>query len=297
LLGGCEDGALSTDYRPVLATMHGSIVGAKAPEHPEELRVALVWAAYHDDALAPLYQQPVTVTSTWPADFQLDITELPPEAAMWAPHRGEDGGFPTHDAEGRTLRWAEAWVVAYRDVDHDGRLDLTPPTADAFVDELVAYNSHVVVSYADAVGAGPGTFTLEISDDAYADTEVKPIDTPISLTVTTDPADSCYLLDGNVTLQPKGVKPWWAHTVFECPDALSAPPEATSLSCHSAPDPATSTGVDYFGASWALPTSAFIAETCGYISKTCFGYHDPLDPTPDSWPCPCDGTVAGCMDY
>jgi hypothetical protein len=146
---------------PSLTTVNGTLTGtiplaAGASAGSTALRVALVWNA--GDAMSGAVAVDLPVTPEFPASFVLDLQDPPPESALVALGGGDAGA-----AQGR---YASGLVVAYQDLNGNGRLDFVGPEAASFVDRVVGANDELVVTYfeggvpdADA-GFGPGQATL-----------------------------------------------------------------------------------------------------------------------------------------
>jgi hypothetical protein len=293
LLAACDDEAPAP--RPVLATLSGTISATEPPPADAEIRVALLWAtnskSWEDKSIKHFVAQDVAVTAvSWPATFQLAITELPPENAL---DHGAAGGQ----------------VIAYRDLNHNGKLDFTPPDADHFVDEVFAYDSDLAVWYQDPdmnPGLTPGFSTSEGS-----------IDTPITLTER-PLAASCHLLEWELSDPangPAGVGPWGPNTgvghMNYCPESPtqltadgvgveltdgdgSPPPETTELACQVFSGPPDQPA-GFYEARWSPEnTSAFVLATCGTPVRSCNSLRASNDTPPPAWPCPCDPARYTC---
>jgi hypothetical protein len=294
-LCACGDTAPTEEPPVPLAVLSGTISVESPPPADAEVRVALLWAtnsqSWADKSIKHFVAQDVAVTAvTWPAQFQLAITELPPENAL---DHGSAGGQ----------------VVAYRDLNHNGKLDFTPPDADHFVDEVVAYDSNLAIWYRDP-DMNPG-FTPGFS------TSEGPIDTPITLTER-PLAASCHLLEWELSEPidgPAGVGPWGPDTgvghMNYCPESPvqltadgvgteltdgdgSPPPETSELACQTFGDP-TGQPAGFYDARWSPETtSAFVLETCGTLVRNCSSLRTTGGTPPSGWPCPCDPAKYTC---
>jgi hypothetical protein len=284
LLAGCGD-SMPVGFKPPLATLTGTIAVTLPPPAGAEVRVALLWAtntdSWADKSIKHFVAQDVAVTGvTWPAQFQLAITDLPPDNAI---EFGAAGGQ----------------VIAYRDLNHNGQLDFTPPDAEHFVDEVVAYDTGLVIWYFDpSTGFTPGFSTSQGS-----------IDTPITLTE--QPlASSCHLLEWELSSSdgPAGPGPWGPNAgvthMNYCPGSpvqLTADGTGTELTDHDGHLPAETTELycqsddGFYEARWTPETtSAFVLETCGAVIRTCNGLRDGSATPPPAWPCPCDPSLYTC---
>ena len=294
LLAACGS-SMPDDHKPILATISGTIAATpsitETPPSEGEIRVALLWAtnsdSWQDKHIKHFVAQDVAITAvSLPAQFELAITDLPPENAL---DHGAGGGQ----------------VIAYRDLNHNGKLDFTPPDADHFVDEVVAYDSELVVWYFDPEthpGFIPGFSTSK-----------GPIDTPVTLTERPFAA-SCHLLEWELNDPidgPAGVGPWGPSSgvghMNYCPESPvylppgaagvelgdgdgSPPPETSELFCDPPPQ-----GQGY-EAYWVPEvTSAFVLETCGPVERTCHALRA-SDVVPSGWPCPCDPQKYTCRE-
>jgi hypothetical protein len=121
LLTACGRQA-GSDYTKPYATVRGNIT-APTPPPPGPLHVALVWLAVHPPLGAIEIAQDVEVAPQFPAQFELDITSLPPANAV-------SGFVDPADAASRGLdpnmQWAQAALLVYVDGNGNGVLDMMP---------------------------------------------------------------------------------------------------------------------------------------------------------------------------
>lgn len=286
VLAGCDgdgDDGVIDDGR----TLRGTIaldtrarVLAPAPAvDPADVRVALVWyGELTDSSRRPWVTQDVVVlqkSSSWPIEFRLAITEPPPAGAIHY-----------------ELGYSQAKFVAYVDKNGNGALDWTPPDADAFLDEIVAYHPHLYLWFFDDGGLKlmlPGS--SELVDPA----------TPITLLERSDLRSSCHLLEWTPRFSfealrhsypdpDEGDQGPYDHQGFPICTSNEPPPGAR-VACQG-------DGVDQYQyyTSWTTTTSAFVSATCGPVMSFCEGRR--ADPTaPGPWPCPCDPTRYACVQY
>jgi hypothetical protein len=292
LLAGCGE-SMPSDQRPVLATIRGTLQ-VEPSTSDAEIRVALLWLIYDDSSVDQnskhFVAQDVPVTSvTLPATFELAITDLPPENALY---HGTAGGS----------------VIAYRDLNHNGQLDFTPPDADHFIDEAVAWDDELWIRYVDPElnpGYTPGFSTSKGS-----------IDTPVTLSEVPMVA-SCHLLEWDLK-QPEnaGPGPWGpilSVGMDYCPESPysippggagvelgdgdgSPPPETSEVYCEESfgsSDPVAQVYTAY----WVPEhTSDFVLATCGPLERSCHEGRDLSVMPPAAWPCPCDPSRYTCRD-
>jgi hypothetical protein len=114
----------------------GSITNPSSlPVAGDAFRVAVVWdrsgQALADGGYAADRRttQDIAVTPVFPAQFQLDLSELPPDLQPFGELFGTTGDVD--------LRGVAGHVVAYEDKNHDGTLDLVTGSAGAFVDRVL----------------------------------------------------------------------------------------------------------------------------------------------------------------
>jgi|HubBroStandDraft_2_1064218.scaffolds.fasta_scaffold23999_4 hypothetical protein len=143
-LAAAACGSLSdADMAGTLATVGGNIdVGRLtttqlAAAKTSAFRVAVVWVApgqalgdggYADDSRTT---QDIAVTPKFPAEFQLDLSELPNNLQPFQEMFGAPAGANLD------LRGAAGYVVAYEDLNHNGKLDLVAASAPGFVDAVL----------------------------------------------------------------------------------------------------------------------------------------------------------------
>jgi hypothetical protein len=280
LVSACSESPSGGDDQPdnAIARLRGTLDGETQIDI-EGLRVAIVWIGDgHDSTKRPWVPQEVevvSITPTWPAQFELAITDPPPAGAMHF-----------------QIGYSQARLVAYRDLNGNGQLDWTPVTADAFVDRVVAYNPGLVLWYFDDGGL---KLMLPGSGDLLDPT------TPITMLERSALRASCHLLDWMPRSAFEAGKhsypdpdegdqgPWDHEGAVECPGG-QPPADVTHLACDETPGPG-----DYqFWASWTTQTSEFVSSVCGPVMRICWTNRpDPSVGGP--WPCPCDAqTQATC---
>ncbi len=277
LLGACGQGAMPEEYRPPVATIHGRLQITEAPADPEEIRVAVVWRADLGlQQVRHLVAQDVAVTTSWPAEFTLDLVDPPPPEAI----RPQVGG----------ARMGGANIVAYRDGNHNGRLDFTPIDSDSFVDELIATNSTVALIYSEQ----PGQPTLSLSTSEGSNLDLAT--TSIVLNAIPSARSSCHLLEwlprfafDEFTPAPKPSDPWPFDEPLNCPNDVP-PIEARKVACVP-PSPDA-----MYMSSWTAEPSTFVKNACGAVMRMCARRRDTSLPPPPGWPCPCDPNRFECVD-
>lgn len=175
LLVACGGLDPNPNEKAPLATLVGQLSNPAniAPSPNGNIRVALLWGRGdlgEFEASTDLPVQPV-----FPAKFQLTIREAPPSAMLFNPFADDDLGAPPPEdpstapsAPGTkpmnlsalssnpalaTMRAGIATVVAYEDVNGNGKLDLVSEDAKSFVDRIVGADPELLVVYVD--GAVP----------------------------------------------------------------------------------------------------------------------------------------------
>jgi len=152
-LTGCGTGAANPEYNPPYAVLHGAITGTTVPT-PAEVRVALVWARQNPDGIGELaVAQELGVRADFPVQFQLEVSQLPPEAAM-NPAPEED--FPDAD-----FRYALGSIVVYEDLNGNGTLDLISLDATTTIDRVLGVPTHDFVFYLEGTPPPPLSSTTE----------------------------------------------------------------------------------------------------------------------------------------
>jgi hypothetical protein len=259
--------AAPSDYRPPFATIHGTLQITTVPVDPQEIRVALVWQAdLGIERVGRLRVQDVPVSRNWPAQFEIDVVDLPPSDAVRTDQSGHEH--------------ATASIVAYRDRNRNEELDFTPVDADGFVDELIAVHGDEALIYL----ADPRpSLVLYNPERGWAD-----LSTPITLYGVEDPETNCHLLEWlprsmftSVRSVPGTMAPWPIDPPLECPEAL--PPTATTeISCTLYPNETR------YVAAWSTQPSEFVQATCGAVMRACTRTLRADELQPRGWPCPCD---------
>jgi hypothetical protein len=144
-LGAAACGSLSdADMPGTLATVSGSIsVGSSLTKtqlvaaENNAFRLAVVWdvsgqalgdGGYADDSLTT---QDIAVTPKFPAQFQLDLSELPNNLQPFQELFGAPPGASLN------LSGVGGQVIAYEDLNHNGKLDMVTSSAPGFIDAIV----------------------------------------------------------------------------------------------------------------------------------------------------------------
>lgn len=136
LSAGC--GSLDTDTTasPQVAALSGKLVNPDAVGVSGAVRVAVVWAGANGsfDVSEDLPIQPV-----FPASFAVSLDAGPPASALVASSAIADSSGDYQVAIGS--------VVAYDDLNGNGKLDLVAAGASGYVDQIVATDESLVVVY------------------------------------------------------------------------------------------------------------------------------------------------------
>jgi hypothetical protein len=124
----------SKGYAP-LATVHGQLDKDPAFVAPTgNVRVAVLWMS-----LGKGYQQAIDlpVQPVFPSEFKIELTE-PPPMEMFADVNNSPG---FHAAVGA--------LIAYEDINQNGKLDLVDGVSPAFVDRVLGANGNLTLTYID----------------------------------------------------------------------------------------------------------------------------------------------------
>ncbi|WP_394838563.1 hypothetical protein LVJ94_16830 [Pendulispora rubella] len=293
LAAACGSVSDDTDDPSVLATLHGTIRNPESiARGPGELRVAVVWSVFPKpqggggvNAPELHVSQDVAVNPAFPTGFTLDLRVPPPREAVQ----------PIEKTPG--LKIAYGTLVAYEDVNGNGRLDLVDPTAVTFVDRIVALNQETILAFLEGTlpdppqrgtdGSTPRLGFNFLSVDLClfgtggsgpcTESKVlwKPIEAEISLALSNAPRFSqlmCQQGPGGST----GLDRTEEHPAGEIPRSSPAGPREKS-SC--------SDGGRVYRRQSCMSRSAGL---CGEITESCVTdvYHlEPGVPAPSGWPC------------
>jgi hypothetical protein len=134
---GCGNGAPNAQYQPPLAKLHGAITSSLVP--PSELEVALFWAQMPGGPT--LAGQQVGISSQFPAQFQIDVSQLPPDGALQQLTNDQ----AARDCWSAKTRVAYGTLVVYADLDRDGLLTLRPAESTACTDMVLGGSSEAIV--------------------------------------------------------------------------------------------------------------------------------------------------------
>ncbi|WP_224247395.1 hypothetical protein [Hyalangium gracile] len=182
LMMGCGEGApVQPDYRgEPLVTLEGQLLLADRVQVDEPVRLALVWYKSRTDPSQPreIVTEDIAYEPSFPIDFTFHLYAPPPPEAL------------TESAAGR---FGQAILVAYRDGNHNGRLDPIPagevPQDEVLGATLSFFDPQApgyALSYWEDAGCQNGRFILSHvpGGDALSGAEPVPLDTPIPLTLT-----------------------------------------------------------------------------------------------------------------
>jgi hypothetical protein len=121
---GSLDGHTGTP--PTLATLRGEMTNWTNVSLTAAVRIAVVWVTN-----GPTYNvaEDLPVRPVFPSNFVIQLDQPPPQ-----------GAFITSN-QGLTFQIARGFVVAYEDLNGNGKLDLVQDDAGAFVDKIVGANT------------------------------------------------------------------------------------------------------------------------------------------------------------
>ena len=214
-LAGSGCGSLSGDTGSpsTLTNIHGTITSDSASMLPASLATAIVWFGISADHTFHESADSVPVSGGFPASFEIALTAIPPASAMI--------DFSTVFADGPDVgptgvHVALGFVVAYDDLNGNGRLDIVDPGASQYVDKVEGVADRLIFYVDQPIPASLATspqFTalgidgstpqegynlvLPDSDYCFADADAgagsagacvrgymwEPMDTPVSLTL------------------------------------------------------------------------------------------------------------------
>ncbi len=168
LATGCGNAVDSEHKGPPLAQLQGRITNVNGTPSPFTLRVALVWltatplSGADAGAASSVHftAQETAVKAQFPADFTLDLFQLPPAAAMIpvGGNAASDGG-PAPATDGgaaQESRVATGVVVIYEDGNQNASLDFLKPSATAAIDRVMAAPGHALYYLEGAPVPAPG---------------------------------------------------------------------------------------------------------------------------------------------
>ncbi len=122
-----------------LVTLRGTVTSDTGVLGDADVRVAMIWASGNDHVLAV----DTDIKAEFPASFSLPIQFAPPDEFV----------VPMDDEPGAPSA-AIAFLVAYKDANQNGRLDMLDEDAEHSVDQIVAVEpDHLVVFLKDAASA------------------------------------------------------------------------------------------------------------------------------------------------
>jgi hypothetical protein len=276
---------------PPTRTLHGIIDSPTVADVPPgELGVAILWYPEFgtsdipdsspceplalSNALGHVVPQEIPVTGTFPYTFDLPTSTPPLAAAMRPFEDGTDGSF------------AMGQIVAYRDGDHDGQLDVVSGPATSpdeilgqsstwigtfqelwnDVSYVVAYSTVLNEIYDPAYQPGYNLYRDTVGDVANSAREAVPLDTEITLHYALAHRTSTLICEGICIIFDDIV----------CPETPAGLPEGGEGRCLPA---TTQFWASYEWTNWSC-------DGCTCTSKgRCNFVIDPELPVPGGWPC------------
>ncbi len=331
----CGSLAPDTSQAPVLATIHGELqnksldLGAGA----NRTRVAVLWHGVHGYSIA----EDLPVQSEFPARFVLQIRQAPPADAIWtqasaSSASGSGGGSsgppvgnndvpPSADAgpTGPSVQPlgsnAAPWpadfgiafgsIVAYEDLNSNGKLDLVDAGATSYVDRILGANSSLALVYVQGTFAAGAALPSQLNDDSghlpvrgfnlFHLSQCPIVFTPLGTPggTPTTPAPPCtdknlWLAPDSLFLLPLTADPKFATLMckggvasFQATAGLEGSSGSQPGSSSSAPSSGQSGGAGSGGSSAGPPGSLStppVWVSCGSVPRP--------NPPPANWPCP-----------
>jgi hypothetical protein len=132
---GSLDG--NTGTPTTLATVTGELSNPKSIQFDSKVRIAVVWLNTVSGG-KPNYSvaEDLPVQPVFPSEFTIQLDEPPPSAALSPQTLGSD-----------SIDVAAGFVVAYEDLNGNGKLDLVANDAGAFIDKIVGANESLALIY------------------------------------------------------------------------------------------------------------------------------------------------------
>jgi hypothetical protein len=169
--------------REPLAIIQGQLTQSTAQAPQAQVRVAVVWVSV--DKRGYNVAQDVAATPVFPSKFKLELTDPPPRSAMITkatqappeegpgdrpnvdpqPAPGGESGTRDHDSRAEwpaDFAAAVGSVVAYEDLNGNGKLDLVEEGASSYVDRILGANETLLLVYLEGTIPASNDFT-----DAY----------------------------------------------------------------------------------------------------------------------------------
>ena len=283
---GSLDGHTGTPS--TLATLHGELTNSTSQSLTAAVRVAVVWLS---DGPSYNVAEDLPVQPVFPSNFVIQLEEPPPPAAILSGNQG------------LTFQVAMGFVVAYEDVNGNGKLDLVQDDAGAFVDKIVGANPKgMVLIYLQG--------TLPTNDGGLVDSEGKSPSLGYGL-YTEAP---CAADGGDAGVIRPCAETHWLNVSSPYDLEISDDPEINQLMCAnygSAGGASTGTGTGWRVDTQGTPPGGYPAPganglTCmgatSYTESQCAVVHNGLceestscaslnvslgsAPPPLGWPCP-----------
>lgn len=307
-LAGCGDLADESSEPPALGTITGSLSVAEGLEIPEgQLRMALLWTtesiesadtppvdeACQSKRFLQLSQQDIALSTTFPSQFTLSITEPPPPEAL---HRYEENGPRIS---------AEASIVVYADGNDNAALDVRPP--DAASPDLVLATSdpeiwhtyetgdifqHTVLYFTEPRHYESPSYTADFpqgfSLERYfhnQDAQILPIETPIDLRLTGDAYLQDLLCEQTCTEYSEPSCPASPADLPDRPEAALAflSHAGTPAWAWSEGPSAYTTVYEHCNGSTTFSWRKTVCEECNCVEEFCA--FEQADVPAEEWPC------------
>jgi hypothetical protein len=273
---------------------------------PSDIRVALVWLDLSGTPGTHFsVAQELEVHATFPVNFTLDITTLPPKAIMG---HNVDPSKPA--AAGGVTGYALGTLVVYEDTNGNGKLDLLPEDAQTSADRVLGVPEGLEITYLEGGGIPKNPNAPSTDEDSvalaagynlvfepkYADPEpgcgtglgslrggtpctralttgwtVVPSDNTLSIALTATPELAraiCGATGGDSAVDDSACSPCLGDACASCPLSPTA-----RVTCN-----ADKTAF----IAWTCSSPTVCADkTCQYVS----GRRDAAAAVPASWPC------------
>jgi hypothetical protein len=142
-LAGAGCGRLSGDTGSpsTLTNIHGTVTSDSASTPPASLATAIVWFGMSADHSFHESADSVPVSGGFPASFGIALTDIPPASAM-VDFSTVFADSPDVGATG--VHVALGFVVAYDDLNGNGRLDIVDPGASQYVDRVEGVADRII---------------------------------------------------------------------------------------------------------------------------------------------------------
>ncbi len=312
LAAGCGSLANDTEHQDPLTVLQGELSNPESLTGFTSLHIAVLWSC-GDVKGSYLVSQQVEIQPVFPLRFRLQLTEPPPAECMLDPLAEETvdnpasgpetepsgpGNTPQSHGSSSDLRVGIGTIVAYDDLNGNGKLDLVDPSALQYEDAILGANKSLVLVYVE--GSSPGVWDEMVDSDGNLPSpgyNLVDMGSPLS----SDLDDACThpsQVDESAPIPEEGsnnqeASRHWMDVSTTFVLEMSADPEFALMMCSTTDWSGSSSSSSPPSLTCMSDGLSYYSETCSdegvCRGKSCAGschYVQDVSNPPTDWPCP-----------